>query len=121
MTPAHQQPRRATAYSVSVDHVTIGAAKNKRPGPPTAPTVGMWPGSRRPSDSEERKRLVDSIPPTPDTASTCTEPHVDGCGSCIYNSEEPLLWVPDDQGGCSCVYRCSDCGYEWTTNYGGCA
>ena len=58
-----------------------------------------------------------SIPPTPDGSSTCTDPHVDGCGGCVTNVEPPEH-VERRPDGCSAYYRCNDCGHEWTTAWG---
>jgi hypothetical protein len=57
-----------------------------------------------------------SLPYPPDTASTCTDPHVDGCANCVTNVEPP----EDVQRltlGCLAYYRCGDCGYTWTTDW----
>ena len=63
-----------------------------------------------------------TIPPHPsDTSSDptppCTNAHVDGCPSCVVNSEAPE-YAERRPSGCEAFYRCTDCGHEWTTAWG---
>lgn len=48
---------------------------------------------------------------------TCTNPHLDGCPSCVENGEIPKHTerVP---GGCVGEYECTDCGHTWQTAWG---
>lgn len=108
---------RLRACSLSEPQDTMGLAKNRTTR--TADCANsrhvarVWP----PTSSEERKRLMLSIPPTPDGSSTCTSPHADGCPGCVANTEPPEH-VERRPDGCSAFYRCNDCGHEWTTTWG---
>jgi hypothetical protein len=40
--------------------------------------------------------------------------HVDGCPSCVRNSEAPFDTYPTTDGYVA-TYRCTDCGHRWST------
>jgi len=41
--------------------------------------------------------------------------HIDGCPECIDNAEAPHLVEVDSPTATTEHYRCTDCGYSWTT------
>lgn len=83
----------------------------------SAPDGAPTPDVRGLADREEHDRLMSIMPLPTDPSSTCTDPHVDGCGGCVTNVEPPEH-VERRPDGCSAYYRCSDCGHEWTTSWG---
>lgn len=43
--------------------------------------------------------------------------NIDGCPSCIANTEPPRL-THEIEGGVVAFYRCTDCRHEWSTAWG---
>lgn len=119
------QDFRGTRHHGAVDkacrlsgvHGTMDAAKNEATRTADRANGQQMVRVSPPTSSEERKRLMPSIPPTPDGPSTCTNPHVDGCDQCVVNSEIPVR-VDSTARGCLAEYRCTDCGYKWQTAWG---
>lgn len=101
-------------YSMSEAIATIGAAKNEATRTADRYRRSALARVSPPTSSQERKRLMLSMPATPDNAPPCTEPHVDGCPGCVVNTEPPR--TRESVGGhCQTTYACTDCGHEWTT------
>lgn len=42
---------------------------------------------------------------------------LDGCPSCIINSEVPFGAFQPPAGGLVALYRCTDCGHRWHTSW----
>ena len=104
--------------SLSAPQDTMDAAKNEATRTADRANGRHMARVSPPTSSEERKRLMLSIPPTPDMPSTCVDVHPDGCPNCVINVEEP--WFHEiDAGQCVAMYLCHDCNYEWTTSWGG--
>lgn len=103
-------------------HATVVGAKNEATRTADRANGRHMARVSPPTSSEERKRLMTIMPTGQGSAyperPACAEPHADGCPECVVNVEEP--WFHDvGPRGCSGAYRCSDCGHEWTTSWGG--
>lgn len=100
------------AYRMSEGHETMGKEHRRKSAPRGAgtPLRGASPTERTPTD-------MASLPYPPDTASTCTDPHVDGCPECVVNTEAPIV-LERLNPGCSAAYHCTDCGHSWETAWG---
>lgn len=98
-------------------HATMDGAKNEATRTADRANGRHMARVSPPTSSEERKRLMLSIPPTPDAPSTCVDVHPDGCPNCVVNVEEPWFHERGDNG-CSAAYICSDCGWQWNVAWG---
>lgn len=85
----------------------------------SAPTGVAAPCGRGLADRKDTDRLMVIITDPTDPSSTCTDPHVDGCPSCVVNMETPEEFIRK-KGSCIATYLCTDCGHRWTTSWSAC-
>jgi hypothetical protein len=85
----------------------ITAAKDSDPEPPTAPTVGTWPGVKPTTIKRKTSRLMHSVPDLSDTP----PPPCPTCGNPASSSS-----VRRQSGALNGDYLCP-AGHIWTTRW----
>lgn len=99
-------------YRMSARRETIVPDTDNKSAP-----VALQRQARGLADRKDTDRLMATVEPCADTT---PDPWalVDGCPSCVVNVEPPWWVTRRDDGGHLCAYSCTDCGHNWSTNWG---